>query len=151
MIPVVPVEQLQKTQIVNGMTPEQAAVLGSYGELRQLKDGEAIVKANDGTYDLSVLLTGKACVQGAVEKEVQVMTPGAVIGELSFFDRKPRSANVLAVGDSSVAVFSGDLLTKLRADHPDVAVQFVQNLCLLLCDKLRGATRLIDALSIMNV
>ena len=53
---------------------------------------------------------------------------GSYIGELSAIDRHPRSATVVAVGDTTLASVSAATFQKLLLDHPKIALAVLHNL-----------------------
>lgn len=107
--------------------------------------GEAALSRQDANYPLIVLLEGEAEVRGLFGQSVSVLKPGALIGEVAFLDRGPRTADVVATKESRVAVFPEDLIAWLNLEHPDITAQILYNVGRVLSSKLRWAQRLIDA------
>ncbi|MCK5071792.1 MAG: cyclic nucleotide-binding domain-containing protein [Bacteriovoracaceae bacterium] len=71
----------------------------------KLKSNEVLCLAGDNEYDLYYVLSGKLMV--CVTKKTQVipvayLDKGQYIGEISFFDHRPRSATVIATEDTEV-------------------------------------------------
>ncbi|KJR43316.1 Cyclic nucleotide-binding domain protein [Candidatus Magnetoovum chiemensis] len=77
------------------------------------KDGQIIIKEGsfgEGTY---VILEGKVEIFKKIEKGkvvIALLEKGDSFGELSFFDRQPRSASAAAVGDVKLGVIDRDFL-----------------------------------------
>ncbi len=57
--------------------------------------------------------------EGDIEKEVSLAGPGNLIGEMSLFDKKLRSAGARAVVDSSVATLAYSQLEKQLETLPE--------------------------------
>jgi CRP/FNR family transcriptional regulator, cyclic AMP receptor protein len=73
--------------------------------LRQLKAGEILFKDGDPSDAMYVVKKGRLSVfksKGNAEVELAEVGPGSMIGEMAFFDQKPRSASVKAALDSEV-------------------------------------------------
>jgi CRP/FNR family transcriptional regulator, cyclic AMP receptor protein len=73
-----------------------------------------------------LVLEGEATVENQVVSRTQpfvmnVIGPGALIGEISLIDGLPRSANVVATTDMLVATLSRASLMRLLSEHPDIA------------------------------
>lgn len=147
----VTLDDLARTKLATGLNHDQLRVLCDAAELRDFRDGEPIVDAAKSDYDLFALVKGRARVLGLFGQEVNVIESGSLIGELAFLDKQGRSASVVSVGPSTVAVLSDTSMDRLEAEHPDVAVRLQRSVSLALCEKLRRATRMIEALSISYV
>lgn len=101
----------------------------------------------DESNSLFVLLQGRASVQGTFQQEMNIAEQGTVLGELSFLDKKPRSATVRSIGTSHYAVLSQELLATLEANHPEILARMLFNISISLCSKLRSTVRMVNALS----
>lgn len=77
------------------------------------KDGQVIIKEGsfgEGTY---VILDGRVEISKTVNNEKAVITTlgkGDIFGEMSFIDRQPRSASVIAIGDVKIGILDKDFL-----------------------------------------
>ena len=74
---------------------------------KNLKAGEILIKEGEKSNDLYLLMKGSLKVtitKGTTNYEVETIMPGKLAGEMSFLDMKPRSANVTAFRESTVAV-----------------------------------------------
>lgn len=77
------------------------------------KDGEVIIKEGsfgEGTY---VVTEGRVEVSKHINGErvvIAMLGKGDVFGEMSFIDRQPRTASIVAVGDVQVGIIDKDFL-----------------------------------------
>ena len=56
------------------------------------------------------------------------MNEGQLMGEMSFFDRRPRSARIRATADNTqVLVLSRAKYKRLRVEHPYIAVNLLEH------------------------
>ncbi|MDZ4678295.1 MAG: Crp/Fnr family transcriptional regulator [Oligoflexia bacterium] len=73
--------------------------------LKQLKQGEILFKEGDAPDSMYVVKKGRLIVfkpKGTSEIELAEVRAGQMIGEMAFFDQKPRSASIKAAVDSEV-------------------------------------------------
>lgn len=71
--------------------------------IREGSFGEGTYVLLDGKVEISRKIDGRKVVIAALEK-------GDVFGELSYIDRQPRSASVIAMGDVKVGLLNKDYL-----------------------------------------
>lgn len=72
---------------------------------KQLKKGDYLFREGDPSEAMFVIKTGKFSVlksKGNSEITLAELGPGDMVGEMAFFDNKPRSASVKALGDGAV-------------------------------------------------
>jgi CRP-like cAMP-binding protein len=91
------------------------------GASKNLKAGTVVFKAGDNSDGMYIVRKGELTV--FLEKEgkqvtLAQLTDGAVVGEMSFFEQKPRSASVKATKDCEVTHISNDDFSKLLKQIP---------------------------------
>jgi small-conductance mechanosensitive channel/CRP-like cAMP-binding protein len=90
-----------------------SAPMGVYGS------GETIVRQGEEGQSMFVVLSGTvSVVLEPKREEVARIQPGGYFGEMSLLTGEPRSATVLAVGDTAVVEIGADLFRRLGAVHP---------------------------------
>lgn len=92
---------------------------------RDYADGEVICREGEPGDRMYVIQAGRAAVrrqEGGVDVEVGELQPGDVFGEMSIFDRKPRSATVCAKGRARVLTL--DKRAFLRGVHEDPSLAY---------------------------
>ncbi|HWU23374.1 MAG TPA: cyclic nucleotide-binding domain-containing protein [Nocardioides sp.] len=113
----------------------------AFSDQRRLRPRERLIRAGD--VDRSVFILQEGLLEAVVRTHGGTrrfpMEPGAVIGEVAFFDGEERSADVVAVDPSLVRRFSEESLERLSARHPDLGRAFVFGLGTLLAFRLRRA------------
>lgn len=93
-----------------------------YLERRNLKTGEVLIKEGEESHDLYLLMKGclKVSVgKGAKKYEIETIIPGKVVGEMSFLDLKPRSADVTAFQESTIAIIPRKQYEEFLRTLPD--------------------------------
>ena len=107
-------EGLSNSKLAAEMTEEQRRSLATAMTLRELAQGEVLVREGDTDDHLYVVATGMLGVIKAAGTDNEMMLntirPGNVVGELSFLDGATRYASLVALSDTSVLGLSrGDL------------------------------------------
>jgi CRP-like cAMP-binding protein len=115
--------------LVEGMSPAAAAELERLGGRRRYASGEILFLEGDPAGEVLVLLSGEVKISvGSVEgREVilDVLEPGALIGELSAIDGEPRSATVVALSAVEVLAVAAGSFNGFLDRHSDVLRQLL--------------------------
>src|SRR5262245_9239555 len=133
-----------------GLPPTMSSELFSRAIGQELKAGDVLFEAGDegdGCYRLD---TGSLKVvlrssQGA-ERILALLTPDAVVGDLSMIDGLPRSATVIAVSDCRLCFISLALCMDFADGHPELDSYYST----LLAACLRGTYGTIAALEFLT-
>ncbi len=89
---------------------------------KNLKAGETLIKEGNEDNNLYILLKGCLKVTKVRENkkyEVATISAGKVVGEMSFLDKRPRSADVTAFKDSTVAIVPREHYEEFLKTLPD--------------------------------
>lgn len=107
---------------------EQAKALLPMTSVKQVGAGEALFRQGDANNDIFVLLEGRlsALIDLGAGRSLRVrkFLPGALTGEMAFYDKGVRSATLVAEIDSRVGVISGGALARMGETDPKVAALF---------------------------
>jgi CRP-like cAMP-binding protein len=136
-------EAVQSQPLFDDFTKEETAVFSGYLECFGVSRKSIVVREGDEGNFLAILVTGRAMVlksYNGVEKMVQELVPGDVIGEMSLIDGKKRFATCVAIAPSDFAVMSSENLHTLLAEHPALGNKFLMKLLSLSVARLRHAT-----------
>jgi CRP-like cAMP-binding protein len=138
-------------KIFSSLNDGDIKALSKMGDRRHWQKGSQIISEGDGGNAIYLILSGKVKVvlYGEEGKEIvlSVMKKGDVFGEMSLFDREPRSANVEAIEDAECFIIHGNNLLKYIESHPSVALNFLSHLS----RRLREADRKIGGLALLDV
>lgn len=106
--------------------------------------GKTFIREGDKEHTdfMLLVLEGEATVENQVVSRTQplVMTiigPGSLIGEMGLIDGSPRSANLVANTDMLLATLSRASLSKLLAEHPEVACRVLLAIAQRLSERVR--------------
>lgn len=110
---------------------DECQILSTVMRVRELKDGEVLVKEGDKETTLFVLTAGKLAVSSKTnDKDVVVYTMkvGEVAGTRAFVDRAPRRATLTAVGNSTVYTLEPTAFESLLDTHPQIVYKVMRGL-----------------------
>ena len=127
------------------MSRDARAALFGAGTTRALKRGEVLFREGDDGETVIVVLAGvlRVSVTSRTGKDIVLayIAAGDVTGELSVFDRQPRSATASAVEAAQLLCLSRRDLKAACAHDPDIAWTFLEHLA----TRLRRTNALIES------
>jgi small-conductance mechanosensitive channel/CRP-like cAMP-binding protein len=105
------------------LTVDQRRDLASGCVLSRFGSGDAVVRQGQPGDSMYVVCSGEVAVmlegtEGAPRNEVARIAKGGYFGEMSLLTGEPRSATVIAHGDTSVLEVGADLFRNLAASNP---------------------------------
>lgn len=116
--------------------------MARHGKRLPLKAGEVLIQEGGSIDYLFIVLEGQLTVrigQGA-GKEIAVLFPGEIVGEISFVDNRKPTASVIALQDSrAFGIERHALLAKLDRDS-GFAARFYRAIATFLADRLYVTT-----------
>ena len=123
------------------------ATVFSHAEVRRIGAGLALVQAGEEDRALYLLTEGTVGVRlPRDEGAFKTIDAPSVLGELAFFDGRPRSATLDAVTDVEVVRLDADAFASLSADAPQLAHAMLLDLARILALRLRMASEVIAQL-----
>jgi len=99
------VERLEKVSILSRLSQRQLKKLAKWVKIVAYAEGETIVKRGAGGLGLFLILDGSAEVRRG-SRGLAKLGVGQFFGEMTLFDDQPRSADVVALAPSKLAVIS---------------------------------------------
>jgi CRP-like cAMP-binding protein len=100
-----------------------------YCDLMSPKKGEIIADIGQVGESLFFVLDGQGCLMAQLpesEMEIGKILPGEMLGEMSFFDRKPRDIRLRAGEDTRLLRISRRMYDRLRLERPLLAVLLLE-------------------------
>lgn len=138
---------ISHSYLAQGLSPEFVNRLVGISELRTIREGEPIVRADEETFDLMLLIEGEGRILTVTDEFIGTIRAGMPFGEIAFLDHKPRSSAVVAgAGGATIVLWPETDLRALLAEDPASATVALHNLCRVLCERLRRANQQISAL-----
>ena len=141
----------EKILLFKDLDREAAGLLESTCKIVTYPENTIIIHQGDETDAIYGLLSGKAVVMlldaDGKQMVLGVMRPGESFGEMSCLDGQARSATVMTREPSRLAVIPRSAFVQIVKQHPVILWRLVT----LLVQRLRKATRKIEALAFMDV
>ena len=120
------------------------ATIFSHAEVRHIGAGLAVVQAGEQDRALYLLTEGSVGVRlPRDEGAFKTIDAPSVLGELAFFDGRPRSATLDAVTDVEVVRLDDAGFARLSAEAPELAQAMLVDLGRILALRLRIASEVI--------
>ena len=125
---------LDAVPLFAGLEPEDLHELSDLARERVFTLSEILVKQNDLTDDLFVVMLGQAVVTVERQGQPQEMWragAGDVVGEMSAIDGEPQSATARSASDRLYALqIRGDDFRRLLSRRPDLAARLMKTIAL---------------------
>jgi CRP-like cAMP-binding protein len=127
-----------------GATAADWATVFAHAEVRRVAAGLAVVQAGERDRALYLLTEGTVGVRlPRDEGAFKTIDAPSVLGELAFFDGRPRSATLDAVTDVEVVRLDDAAFARLSAEAPELAQAMLVDLGRILALRLRMASEVI--------
>lgn len=132
-------EIFDDTPIAEGLNEEERSQLTQITERHLYEEGEIVVREGDESRDLFALKSGRVEVTkmdaGAQERQLALLEPDTVFGEIGYVLGTPRSATVRAVRGSELLCVDGGAAKTLRDAGKLVAYKVEHNLFRMLAER----------------
>jgi hypothetical protein len=135
---------LRRIKILAGLTDKQLERFASFMELEKVPQWKTVVKQGEYGDAMYLVLEGELRVRViAAEKEtiLTTLTVGDFFGDISLFDKGPRSADVVANTDATLLKIPSKAFEKLAEEAPDVATPFLLAIGKTLSARIRADNR----------
>lgn len=126
--------------ILGQLDDADIAWMGQTGERRTVAAGEVLIQEGRATAHLFIVLDGQVDVQVTGVGTVASLSSGEILGEMSFVDKAPPSATVVAARDTRVLALEKRRIEQRLEDNPAFAARFYKALAVFLADRLRTTT-----------
>lgn len=126
--------------ILGDLAEEDVVFFARAGSVQSLAAGELCIAAGHEVRALYFVTAGALEVRLAGGVSVARLEVGDVIGEMSFVERRPPEASVVAVEPSRVLAVPRDAIDRALADNLAFAARFYRALAVFLSDRLRAMT-----------
>lgn len=98
--------------------------------------------------NIMVVIEGRVRVESKDGELIDELRSGDMVGEISFLDGKPRTANVVSGGKAKIMVIPAARLKDLMRKNPRLESTIYKNAALALCERLREANQQVEAMSV---
>lgn len=127
------------------LNDEDLAKIACFFELVNYPANTIVYKEGDPGDFIGFVSSGKLEVKKQTEFKgnqliIAILSKGALVGELSMFDRHKRSATVEAVENTTMIVLRNEAFDALIKQYPDIGVKMLKNFIHILSLRLRKTT-----------
>ena len=125
-------QSLAHVEILQGLSAAAIEELEARCRWRTFAAQEQIIDRQSDSREIYMIVRGIVRVVNyslsGREVTFDDLTAGEYFGELAAIDNQPRSANCVALEDTTVAVLTPDVFHRLLLDHPDVALRIMKHM-----------------------
>jgi CRP-like cAMP-binding protein len=138
---------LRRTSLFKDLAEPHLLALGPRLRERRLKKGEILFREGDTGQEMFVIRAGSVVISkavlGRVEQVLARMGEGEFFGEMSLFDRAPRSATVQADTETVLFCLDRDSLRQFVEVSPRAAAAFFYTMVQVFIQRLRASGELV--------
>jgi hypothetical protein len=138
---------LRRIKILAQLNDAQLDRLMEFIEVHKVPQWMAVVKKGDAGDGMYFILQGELrarVMAGDKETILSTFGPGDFFGDMSLFDRGPRSADVIANADSIVLKMTDVAFDRLTREAPALATPFLQATARTLAARIRADNQRLD-------
>jgi CRP-like cAMP-binding protein len=121
---------LNQQYLCESLTIKEVTTLIDFTELVVCNKGDIIADIGDVGEALYFVTKGETALYAGdkTESQVGLIKEGELMGEMSFFDRNPRSVRAKALADDTrLLKLSRAMYKRLRVEHPYIAVNLLEH------------------------
>jgi CRP/FNR family transcriptional regulator, cyclic AMP receptor protein len=145
------IEIIRKNELFDGLDNNELETLTTLTRLKKASRNTFIIKEGDESQEMYVIKQGKAEVmlnnENGDELILTTLHEGAIFGELSLLDGKPRSANVIALEDCVLLVIQKADFYEFLYNNNNAYIQVIKYLC----QKLRKTNQIAHSYALLDV
>jgi CRP-like cAMP-binding protein len=138
---------LREVRLFKDIELPELAVLAQSLREHLLKRGQVLFREGEVGEEMFVVVRGSIVVSKAVKDRVEQVlarvSPGDFFGEMSLFDRSPRSATIQAESDATLLSLDREALRRLTEVNPRAAAALFYALVQVFIERLRASGDLV--------
>jgi CRP-like cAMP-binding protein len=142
-------ERSSSSGLLAELHEDEVQTILQFGQMRRYLANEFAVRVGERERTLFIIMSGRFEVQVPSPRGAQRgadLSAGDIFGELSFFDKAPREADVIAVTNAEALIMTPEGFERLRLREPRLAMLFVLDLGRVLSARFRTYNRRLAAL-----
>ena len=131
---------LKQTVLFKDLTEEELLEIILIGHVKKYPADTVIFEEGDPGDKLYCIISGSVRISkmhNGTEEALAVLEAKSFFGEMTLFDRQPRSAHAISHGPAEVFAISTDDLTRLFEKNKSIGYKFLWAFCLTLTNRLR--------------
>jgi CRP-like cAMP-binding protein len=124
-------QYFQDNMICESLTRNEVETLAGYLKEKSFERGDIVSDLGDVGDSMYFIIKGKiafSSFDGQDEVNVGIQGVGNLIGEMSFFDRKPRNLRMACSSKkANLLALTRSMYDRLKVEHPFIAVNILEN------------------------
>jgi len=125
------VQFINQQQLSESLTVKEVQLFLDYTDVVTFNKDDIIADIGDVGEALYFVIQGKTGLfhqDGSDETKVGAGERGELMGEMSFFDREPRSVRIKSIEDNTQLLkLSRTMYNRMRVEHPYIAVNLLEH------------------------
>lgn len=142
---------LSNVSLFSDLPEADRNAIAELATMRSFPRNTIIISEGDDSDSMYVVLSGKVKVylsdDEGKEIIINILKEGDYFGELALLDESPRSASVMTLEDSKLAVLSKTAFEECLKTNPEIALEVIKGLSA----RLRNLTDNVKSLALMDV
>jgi len=142
---------LDNVPLFAGLAPDELARLSSKAVTHSYPKNTIVINQGDVTNSLHVIMEGRVRVflsnEEGKEIVLNIQGPGEYFGEIALIDSGPRSASVITMEKSRIAILSKADFEAFLLDNPAIMLKIMRNAFA----RLRALTETVSNLALLDV
>jgi hypothetical protein len=136
---------VERSPLFRGLKAAEVKKVALLGTVTGHRSGEHILRQGEEGDHMLVLLSGGARIEASDTatgrtREIGMVAPGDVVGEVAFFTKARRTASIIATADGETLHIDAARMRRVAARYPKIAAQVYANLAELMGGKVERAT-----------
>ena len=136
---------LAESPLFLDMTPEECSVIVQLSRFDEYPTGKTLLREGTRRPALNLLLSGECVVvktlRHGAEHQLALLRPGALFGEIAFFDRGEHSSTVRSLSPVEVMELSWPMFEELRSERQEIACKLTYNTARIMAERFRKMHR----------
>ena len=144
-------DALRASAFFHAMPTDELDEIIAFASEKRFTRGTTIVAKGEPGTSMMAILVGR-CRAGNVSAEgkevtLNVMGPGEILGEIALLDGKPRSADVVALEDTTVMIIERNTFLPFIMRNE----RMMERLLVVLCDRLRRTSLALEEIALFDL
>lgn len=138
------IEKIQEGELFRSLSFDETRMLADICSLVDVHDGDIVIEENSIGRALYLVVDGEVEVfkgQGEDRKEIAVLRPGELFGEMSLIEDRLTSTSVSSRGNTRLLRVDKLKLEQLMEKNDRLAAKINRSFCVVLSERLRKANQ----------
>lgn len=122
----------------------------SLARSERFNSGDFLFREGDDSESIYIIFSGRVEISSRTDNLDKISFPtvinGTVLGEIAFFDGKPRTASVRAIDNIEAIVIDKECFTEIERFHPKLAIKLLKEIIRITAERLRWTDQMLKEL-----